>query len=74
MLGEDGQLFGQQMVKEYKERTRDHVALTYDGSEAVGHWGRVEIPVGRKLPEPSPLFQKLDPSVAEVELARLGAD
>lgn len=74
MLGEDGQIFGQQVVKEYKEKTCDHIALTYDGSEAVGHWGRVELPAGRKLPKPSPLFQKLDLSVAEEELARLGAD
>jgi methionyl-tRNA synthetase len=73
MLGEDGQLFGQQVVKEYQEKNRDHIALTYDGSKAVGHWERVEIPSGRKLNKPSPLFQKLDPSVAEEELARLNA-
>ncbi len=74
MLGENGQLFGRPVIKEYKENTRDHVALTYDGSEAIGQWERIEIPVGRKLPKPSPLFRKLDPSVADEELARLGVD
>lgn len=74
MLGEEGQLFGRQIVKEYQEKTRNHVTLTYDGSEAIGRWERVDIPVGRRLPEPGPLFQKLDPSVAEEELARLGTD
>ena len=74
MLGENGQLFGRPVIKEYKENTRDHVALTYDGSEAIGQWERTEIPVGRKLPKPSPLFRKLDPSVADEELARLGVD
>jgi methionyl-tRNA synthetase len=74
MLGEGGQIFGQQVVKEYVENTREHSALTYDGSEVVGRWRRDEIPAGRKLPKPGPLFQKLDPSVAEEELTRLGAD
>jgi methionyl-tRNA synthetase len=74
MLGENGQLFGRPVIKEYKENTRGHVALTYDGSEAIGQWERTEIPVGRKLPKPSPLFRKLDPSVADEELARLGVD
>lgn len=74
MLGENGQLFGRPVVKKYQERIRDHVALTYDGSEAIGQWERTEIPVGRKLPKPSPLFRKLDPSVADEELARLGVD
>jgi len=74
MLGENGQLFGRPVIKDYKENTRDHVALTYDGSEAIGQWERTEIPVGRKLPKPSPLFRKLDPSVADEELARLGVD
>ncbi len=74
MLGENGQLFGRPVVKKYKERIRDHVALTYDGSEAIGQWERTEIPVGRKLPKTSPLFRKLDPSVSDEELARLGVD
>ncbi len=36
MLGEDGQLFGQQKVETYQESRKSHVGLTYDGSTAVG--------------------------------------
>jgi methionyl-tRNA synthetase len=72
MLGEMGQLFGQQQVQTFSEPNRDHVALTYDGSTAVGTWQRTEIEIGRQLPQPRPLFKKLDESVAEEEIARLG--
>lgn len=72
MLGESGALFGQQKVETYQESTRSHVALTYDGAGAVGAWQRTEIPIGRQLPKPVPLFKKLEASVADEELARLG--
>lgn len=71
MLGEEGQLFGRQLVESYQESTRSHNALTYDGATAVGRWTRSVIPVGRPLPKPQPLFKKLEPSVAVEELARL---
>jgi len=72
MLGETGTIFGEQQVKTYEERERSHVALTYDGATAVGAWERREIPAGRRLPKPRPLFKKLDESIVEEELARLG--
>jgi methionyl-tRNA synthetase len=72
MLAEEGQLFGEQRVETYKEETRSHTALTYDGSKAIGRWERSEVPTGRVLPKPGPLFRKLDPAVADEELARLG--
>lgn len=72
LLGESGQLFGRQSVGEYAEATRNHLALTYDGSDAIGRWQRVEIPAGRRLPKPTPLFKKLDESVIEAEKAHLG--
>ncbi|MCA9934020.1 MAG: class I tRNA ligase family protein, partial [Anaerolineales bacterium] len=72
LLGEAGTLFGQQKVETYQESTRSHVGLTYDGTSAVGIWLRGEVPVGRQLPKPKPLFKKLEPSVADEELARLG--
>jgi methionyl-tRNA synthetase len=73
MLGEAGQLFGRQKVETFSEASRDHVALTYDGSTAVGIWQRAEIESGRQLPQPSPLFKKLEPGVADEELSRLGS-
>jgi methionyl-tRNA synthetase len=71
LLGEEGNLFGVQRVETYRERQQSHVALTYDGSAAVGRWKRTQIPIDRQLPKPSPLYKKLDPSLAEEELARL---
>jgi methionyl-tRNA synthetase len=72
MLAEEGALFGEQKVETYQESERDHIALTYDPAGAVGSWQRVEVEVGRHLPKPGPLFKKLDQSVVEDELARLG--
>jgi methionyl-tRNA synthetase len=72
MLGEEGSLFGAQKVETYQESSRSHVALTYDGETAVGQWSRTPLPAGRELPKPQPLFKKLEESVVEEELARLG--
>lgn len=71
MLGESGTLFGQQVIETYFEAVRSHIGLTYDAETAVGEWKRAQIPVGRQLPKPLPLFKKLDTAVAEEELARL---
>ena len=72
LLGEEGQLFGEQKVVEYQEESKSHKGMTYDGSAAIGTWARSEIPVGRQLPPAQPLFKKLDTVVIEEELARLG--
>jgi methionyl-tRNA synthetase len=72
LLGETGELFGTQSVATYQESNRSHIALTYDGQAATGVWTRTEIPTGRRLPEPSPLFSRLDQSVVDDELTRLG--
>jgi methionyl-tRNA synthetase len=72
LLGEEGQLFGEQLVETYSEEKGNHTALTYDGRAAVGGWERKELPIGRVLPKPRPLFKKLEPDLAEQERARLG--
>jgi len=69
MLGEEGELFGEQLIETYQEPTRSHIGLTYDGSQAVGTWSRLPVPVGRQLPKPQPLFKRLEPTVADEELA-----
>ena len=74
MLGNEGKLFGEQKTEKYMENERSHVALTYDGSAAVGKWQHQSVPIGRQMPKPKPLFKKLDPAVAEEELARLHAN
>jgi methionyl-tRNA synthetase len=72
MLGEEGQMFGEQKVENYGEGDNGYYALTYDPTLGSSSWKRSEIPNGRQLPKPSPLFKKLDNSVVEDELARLG--
>lgn len=72
LLGEEGQLFGEQIVREFTEEERSHTVLTYDPAAATGTWQREEIPAGRQLPKPKPLFKKLDDSIADEELSRLG--
>lgn len=72
LLGETGQLFGEQVVETYSEENDSHLGLTYRGETAVGRWQRQPIETGRALPKPKPLFKKLEDSVAEEELARLG--
>jgi methionyl-tRNA synthetase len=71
LLGEDGQLFGQQMVVDYQEENKSHKGMTYDGSAAIGKWARLKVPTGRQLPPAQPLFKKLDTEVIAEELARL---
>ncbi len=73
LLGEEGALFGEQLVQTYHEAERSHQGLTYDGSRAVGSWSRSDVAVGRQLPKPKPLFKRLEPEVADEELARLAA-
>ena len=72
LLGEEGQIFGEQKVVEYEEENRQHQAMTYDGSAAIGTWSRSEISAGRQLPPAQPLFKKLDSEVIADELALLG--
>ncbi|MFN2138741.1 MAG: methionine--tRNA ligase [Candidatus Promineifilaceae bacterium] len=73
MLGEEGALFGDQVIEEYSEPSRSHVAITYDPSPATGEWRRTVVPVGRELPKPRPLFKRLEPEVVAEELARLAS-
>jgi methionyl-tRNA synthetase len=72
MLGYEGQLFGEQRIETYQEAEREHDALIYDGSQAIGRWEPSALPPGQKLREPRPLFKKLDDSLIEEERARLG--
>jgi methionyl-tRNA synthetase len=48
--------------------------LTGDYSSWVGRWEASALPPGQQLREPRPLFKKLDPGVAEEELARMDPD
>jgi len=47
--------------------------LTGDYDTWVGRWEPSALPPGQKLPQPTPLFKKLDEKVVDEELARLEA-
>ncbi len=71
-LGYDAPLFGTLDAQPFAEETREHLALTYDGSAAAGRWEPSALPVGQEIRKPKPLYQKLDESVIEDERSRLG--
>jgi methionyl-tRNA synthetase len=73
-LGYEGALFGRQYTDTFTEAGgRTHEALCYDPKGATGAWRPSELPAGQALRPPEPLFKKLDESVVEEELARIGA-
>jgi methionyl-tRNA synthetase len=82
-LGYEGELFGRSYVEEIAESERKHVALRYDAGpspvlvlgrgNASGRWAISELAPGQVLREPSPLFLKLAPDVADAEVERMQA-
>jgi methionyl-tRNA synthetase len=71
-LGYEGYLSGPLEFREIEEEGETHVVLTGDYESWVGAWEPSDLPPGRKLQEPQPLFQKLDAGkVVQEELARL---
>ena len=69
-LGYDGALFGRQYVRTFHEESSRHDTLCYDASGAMGRWMPSELPAGRALRKPSPLFQKLDWDAVQEELGQ----
>jgi methionyl-tRNA synthetase len=72
-LGYERQLFGELKIQEVEEEERSHRALTYDGQRATGTWERSRLVPGQSLRQPQPLFKKLEPEQAEVEIGRMGS-
>ncbi len=71
-LGYDGTIFGEQRIVEYREATRPHKALIYDGTNAIGRWQKRALPQGQALREPKALVVKLEPEVIDRERGLLG--
>lgn len=71
-LGYDGTLFGTQELITVPDNLGSHNALTYNASGATGRWQASQLAAGQALRTPKPLFRKLEPSIAEEELAKLG--
>ena len=71
-LGYDSSILGQQEAVEYQENSHKHVGLTYRYEWCGDIWVPSELRPGQALRKPQPLFRKLDESVVEEEIARLG--
>ena len=64
MLGYDDVIAPLPFVREFSENGRSHSVITGE-YEAVDRWLPSELPPGRKLPAPEPLFKRLDDVVEE---------
>jgi methionyl-tRNA synthetase len=71
-LGCEGSLMGQSRIETFEEDGKTHDALVYDPPSADASWAPSSLPAGHALNKPEPLFKKLDESIVEEELARLG--
>jgi methionyl-tRNA synthetase len=73
LLGYDDVIAGPLEFREVDEDGDTHLVLTGDYRSWGGEWSPSELRPGQKLQEPRPLFKKLDPEVADEELARMAA-
>jgi methionyl-tRNA synthetase len=73
LLGYDGWLAGPLHFRTVVEDGgAEHQVLTGDYESWGGAWAPSELPPGRQLQEPRPLFKKLPPETVQEELDRLG--
>ena len=71
LLGYGGLLAGPLEFRDVGEPGDAHTVLTGNYEAWVGRWAASELAPGQTLAEPRPLFKKLDPGIAEEELARM---
>ena len=64
MLGYDDVIAPLPVVRESSENGRSHSVITGE-YEAVDRWHPSQLPPGRELPAPEPLFKRLDDVVEE---------
>ncbi len=74
MLGAEGVIAPMPSLREVGPVDDPHLVLTGDYRAQGVSWAPTEVPPGRPLPPPEPLFRKLDPGLAEEELARMAGD
>jgi methionyl-tRNA synthetase len=71
LLGHEGLIAGPLEFREVEEEDGGkHEVLTGDYASWTGRWQASDLPPGQPLREPRPLFEKLDPAIADEELAR----
>jgi methionyl-tRNA synthetase len=71
LLGHEGTIAGALEFRTVEEQGQTHEVLTGDYASWVGEWGPSELTPGQQLREPRPLFKKLEPELADAELARM---
>jgi methionyl-tRNA synthetase len=71
-LGYTQPLFGSQSTQAVEDAQGEHNTLHYQPSDAAGRWEPAKLEPGKAFLKPKPLYQKLDPKVAEEERNRLG--
>lgn len=75
MLGFEGIIAGVPDLSEASEEDgSSHLVLTGDYSEWSGTWGPGALPSGQQLSSPQPLFRKLEDSIVDDELTRMGKE
>ncbi len=72
-LGYPSSIFGDQAIQTVGEAGDVHEVLTYASGASIGAWAFEELPAGRSLDKPKPLFRKLDTDIIEEELERMKA-
>jgi methionyl-tRNA synthetase len=72
LLGHEGWIAGPLEFRDVEEDGSVHTVLTGDYEAWVGRWEPSSLPAGKELPEPGPLFRKLDAAtVVAEELERM---
>jgi len=71
-LGYSQPLFGEAFIDTQRDSLGAHQVLRYRPGHASGAWKPSQLPAGKPLLPPFPLFRKLDESIVEEERRRLG--
>ena len=75
LLGYEGWLAGPLVFEDRRDADgKVHTVLTGDYASWVGSWRPSELPPGQSLREPKALFRKLDPKLADEEVARMSSE
>jgi methionyl-tRNA synthetase len=72
MMGYEGTIIGELRFEEVDEAGEVHRAYGWHPGQWEGRWAPSTLPAGRQLGQPQPLFRKLDESIVEEELERMG--
>ncbi|MFN2235218.1 MAG: class I tRNA ligase family protein, partial [Anaerolineales bacterium] len=71
-LGYDTPIYGEQIAEKISDTLGEHTVLRYIPANANGTWEPSQLKPGQVIRKPAPLFKKLDGSIIEQELARMG--